>query len=187
MKKLISCKPIIKWRIAVEFFEPKIKQPIPLEKVRICFRVHKKFSKEKYAKDIKFNIENESVFYGFYETLNLNYFEVYIFIQQALIDRILLNKKVSNKTLILATNFESTRTIDLVGEKIKYYTDDEAEAILSNSASGDRNYFDYEETFAYRESNFIFKDIHSLWKALNPEKHKTITFEQFEKVIISLS
>jgi hypothetical protein len=94
----------------------------------------------------------------------------------------MLNKKVNNKTLILATNFESTRIIDLVGEKVKYYIDDEAEAILSNSASGDRNYFESEESYIYRESNFIFQDIHSFWKALNPEKTKTINFEKFEKV-----
>ena len=60
----------------VEFFEPKIKQPVAPEKVRLFFRIHKKFAKEKYSKDIWFNIENEAVFYKFNETMNLNHFEV---------------------------------------------------------------------------------------------------------------
>lgn len=66
----------ITFRIDIEFFEPKIKQPVPLEKVKIFFKIHKKYSKEKYSRDIWFNIENEAVFYKFYDSLNLNYFEV---------------------------------------------------------------------------------------------------------------
>lgn len=98
----------------VEFFEPKNKQPVPLEKVRLYFRIHKKFAKDKYSKEITFNIENEAVNYKLFETLNMNYFEVPIIqIIQSLLDRIMLNKKVSNKTMILATNFESTRIIDV--------------------------------------------------------------------------
>jgi len=39
-----------------------------------------------------------------------------------------------------------------------------------------------DENFAYRDSDIIFKDISSLWKALNPSAEKTITYEQFERL-----
>lgn len=89
--------------------------------------------------------------------------------------------------MILATNFESTRIVDvtkifyfqLVGEKSKFYTDEEAENILSNN---DSEYFSSDENFVYRETNILYQDIHILWKALNPEKTKTITYQQFERV-----
>lgn len=67
----------------------------------------------------------------------------------------------------------------IVGQKIKYYTDDEAENILSNN---DSEYFATDENFVYRETNLLFQDIHILWKALNPERTKTINYQQFERV-----
>ena len=67
----------------------------------------------------------------------------------------------------------------IVGQKIKYYTDDEAENILSNN---DSEYFATDENFVYRETNLLFQDIHILWKALNPERTKIINYQQFERV-----
>ena len=67
MRKLILCMSFLNPSFVVEFFEPKNKQPVPLEKVRLYFRIHKKFAKDKYSKEITFNIENEAVNYKLFE------------------------------------------------------------------------------------------------------------------------
>lgn len=88
----------------MEFYEPKVKKPVPEQIARLIFRVPKK---EKFdINELTFKIENESLPYPFVESINHEYLPL-------LIDRIIANKLKSSKTLILTTTFESTRNIQV--------------------------------------------------------------------------
>lgn len=150
----------------VEFFEPQNKKPVPPQKVKITF----KFNKKLHDEDLLFQIENESVFYPFYESINLNYFET-------LLDRVVNNKNQSSKALLLQTNFESTRMLNLVGENLKLYTIDEEEDILSNNKS---EYFHTDFKFKQLDIKEIDKLIKLLWKTLTNNNTEDLNLNSFK-------
>ncbi len=117
-----------------------------------------------------FQIDNESVYFPMFDSMNLNYFE-------SLLDRIVLNKDRSNRTILLHTYFESTRLLQLNGENIKLYTVDEEENIFSNNQS---EYFLSEDQFNFLATNDIDNYIKLLWKTLNTENLDNIKLNQFK-------
>lgn len=118
---------------------------------------------------IDFQIDNESVYFPMFDSLNLNYFE-------SLLDRIVLNKDRANKTLLLHTYFESTRLLQLNGDKIKLFTIEEEENIFSNNQC---DYFMSEHQFHFLSTQEIDNYIKLLWKTLNTENSDLLKLEQF--------
>ena len=141
--------------IPVEFYECKNKLPVPEHKVVVIFKILRTLKKE----SIFFQIENESVSYPLFSSINLSYFE-------SIIDRVLLDKYKTSQALYLQSNFESTRILNLNGETKKLYTIIDDENIFINNKS---------EYYKYEGIDFNFKtpsieDIHRLirvlWKTL---------------------
>ena len=141
--------------IPVEFYECKNKLPVPEHKVVVIFKILRTLKKE----SIFFQIENESVSYPLFSSINLSYFE-------SIIDRVLLDKYKTSQALYLQSNFESTRILNLNGETKKLYTIIDDENIFINNKS---------EYYKYEGVDFNFKtpsieDIHRLirvlWKTL---------------------
>jgi len=153
-------------RLAIEFFEPENKKPVPEQKIKLNFKIPLDLDNTK----IVFQIDNESVYFPMFDSMNLNYFE-------SLLDRIVLNKDRSNRTMLLHTYFESTRLLQLNGEKIKLYTVDDEENIFSNNQS---EYFQSEDQFNFLATNDIDNYIKLLWKTLNTENLDNIKLEQFK-------
>ena len=91
--------------IPVEFYECKNKIPVPEHKVIVIFKIMRSLSKD----GIFFQIENESVSYPLFKSINLSFFE-------SIIDRVLLDKYKTSQALHLQSNFESTRILNLNGE-----------------------------------------------------------------------
>ena len=91
--------------IPVEFYECKNKIPVPEHKVVVIFKILRTLNKD----GIFFQIENESVSYPLFKSINLSYFE-------SIIDRVLLDKYKTSQALHLQSNFESTRILNLNGE-----------------------------------------------------------------------
>ena len=96
-----------------------------------------------------------------------------------MIDRIIKNKEKSSQSLLLHTNYESTRILTLTGEKLKLYTIEEEENILTNNNS---EYFRYEGQFKELDTDTIEKIIRLMWKALNDEKSEKIGLDKFNYV-----
>jgi hypothetical protein len=67
----------------------------------------------------------------------------------------------------------------LTGEKIKLYTIEEEENILTNNNS---EYFRYEGQFKELDTDSVEKIIRLMWKALNDEKTEKIQLEKFNYV-----
>ena len=110
--------------IPVEFYECKNKLPVPEHKVIVIFKVNRTLRKD----EIYFQIENESVSYPLFSSINLSYFE-------SIIDRVLLDKYKTSQALHLQSNFESTRILNLNGELKKLYTILDEENIFLNNKS----------------------------------------------------
>lgn len=141
--------------IPVEFFERKNKLPIPEYKVEFLFKVGKSLKKS----ELSFQIENESVYYPLFNSLNLSYFE-------SLIDRVLLDKYKLSKALHLQTNFELSRILNLNGETKKLYTIEEDEQIFTNNKSDYYSYDGVDLTFSVPDVEEIDKLIKIMWKTL---------------------
>ena len=77
-------------------------------------------------KELSFQIENESVFYSVFSSININYFENLLY-------RVMNNKEKMTQKLLLHSNFESSRILKLNGDQVKLYTVEEDEDILSNN------------------------------------------------------
>ena len=105
-----------------------------------------------------------------FDSINLNYFE-------SLIDRIILNKDRGNKTILLHTHFESTRLLQLNGDKIKLFTIEDEENIFSNNQS---DYFINDDQFLFLSTQEIDNYIKVLCKALNTENLETLKLEEFK-------
>lgn len=105
-----------------------------------------------------------------FDSINLNYFE-------SLIDRIILNKDRGNRTILLHTYFESTRLLQLNGDKIKLFTIEDEENIFSNNQS---DYFINDDQFLFLSTQEIDNYIKVLWKALNAENLETLKLEEFK-------
>ena len=141
--------------IPVEFFERKNKLPIPEYKVEFLFKVGKSLKKS----ELSFQIENESVYYPLFNSLNLSYFE-------SLIDRVLLDKYKLSKALHLQTNFELSRILNLNGETKKLYTIEEDEQIFTNNKSDYYSYDGVDLSFSVPDVEEIDKLIKIMWKTL---------------------
>ena len=141
--------------IPVEFFERKNKLPIPEFKVEFLFKVGKSLKKS----ELSFQIENESVYYPLFNSLNLSYFE-------SLIDRVLLDKFKLSKALHLQTNFELSRILNLNGETKKLFTIEEDEQIFTNNKSDYYKYDGVDLNFNVPKVEEIDKLIKIMWKTL---------------------
>ena len=141
--------------IPVEFFERKNKLPIPEFKVEFLFKVGKSLKKS----ELSFQIENESVYYPLFNSLNLSYFE-------SLIDRVLLDKFKLSKALHLQTNFELSRILNLNGETKKLFTIEEDEQIFTNNKSDYYKYDGVDLNFNVPNVEEIDKLIKIMWKTL---------------------
>ena len=141
--------------IPVEFFERKNKLPIPEFKVEFLFKVGKSLKKS----ELSFQIENESVYYPLFNSLNLSYFE-------SLIDRVLLDKFKLSKALHLQTNFELSRILNLNGETKKLFTMEEDEQIFTNNKSDYYKYDGVDLNFNVPNVEEIDKLIKIMWKTL---------------------
>ena len=141
--------------IPVEFFERKNKLPVPEHKVVFIFKINRTLKKE----DISFQIENESVFYPLFDSINLKFTE-------SLIDRVLLDKYRMSKALYLQTNFESTRILNLNGETKKLYTIEDDENIFTNNRSDYYKYEGVDLEFKVPHLNEIDKLTKTIWKTL---------------------
>jgi hypothetical protein len=167
-KVTIGKANIYPFSIQIDFFEPEIKKPVPLQKVKLFFKIPMNLKDVQ----ISFQIENEAVYYPLFDSVNLNFFET-------LLDRITRDKDKSAKSLLLHTNFESTRILSLTGDNLKLYTVDEEESILTNNNS---EYFRCFYDFSSFDTDDIEKAIQNLWKALNVEKAEKITINEFKFV-----
>ena len=158
--------------IPVEFYERKNKLPFPGNKIVVIFKILITLQKD----GIFFQIENESVSYPLFNSINLSYFE-------SIIDRVLLDKYKTSKALYLQSNFESTRILNLNGEIKKLYTILDEENIFSNNKS---EYYRYEGVYLNFKTPTI-DDIHRLirilWKTLvaNDLKPMSTVIEEFKK------
>ncbi len=162
--------------IPVEFFERKNKLPVPEHKVVFIFKINRTLKKE----DISFQIENESVFYPLFDSINLKFTE-------SLIDRVLLDKYRMSKALYLQTNFESTRILNLNGETKKLYTIEDDENIFTNNRSDYYKYEGVDLEFKVPHLNEIDKLTKTIWKTLVandiplPKEHKEKKVETTKK------
>jgi hypothetical protein len=141
--------------IPVEFFERKNKLPVPEHKVTFIFKINRTLKKD----DISFQIENESVYYPLFDSINLKFTE-------SLIDRVLLDKYRISKALYLQTNFESTRILNLNGETKKLYTIEDDENIFTNNNSDYYKYEGIDLNFKVPHINEIDKLTKTIWKTL---------------------
>ncbi len=141
--------------IPVEFFERKNKLPVPEYKVVFIFKINRTLKKE----DISFQIENESVFYPLFDSINLKFTE-------SLIDRVLLDKYRMSKALYLQTNFESSRILNLNGETKKLYTIEDDENIFTNNRSDYYKYEGVDLNFKTQSLDDIDKLTKIIWKTL---------------------
>ena len=158
--------------IPVEFYECKNKRPIPEHKVIIIFKVGRNLDK----KHIFFQIENESVSYPLFSSINLSYFE-------SIIDRVLLDKYKTSQALHLESNFESTRILNLNGETKKLYTILDKENIFLNNKSEYYRYEGVDLNFKIRTDDEILKSIKILWKTLvaNDLKPMSVIIDELKK------
>ena len=141
--------------IPVEFFERKNKLPVPEHKVIFIFKINRTLKKD----DISFQIENESVYYPLFDSINLKFTE-------SLIDRVLLDKYRMSKALYLQTNFESTRILNLNGETKKLYTIEDDENIFTNNKSDYYKYEGVDLNFKVPNLEEIDKLTKTIWKTL---------------------
>ena len=158
--------------IPVEFYECKNKIPIPEHKVVIIFKVFRSLKKN----PIFFQIENESVSYPLFSSINLSYFE-------SIIDRVLLDKYKTSQALYLQSNFESTRILNLNGETKKLYTILDEENIFLNNKSDYYRYEGVDLTFKIPNEEEILKLIKILWKTLvaNDLKPMSVIIDELKK------
>ena len=141
--------------IPVEFYECKNKLPVPEHKVVVIFKILRVLNKE----GIFFQIENESVSYPLFSSINLSYFE-------SIIDRVLLDKYKTSQALYLQSNFESTRILNLNGETKKLYTIIDDENIFLNNKSEYYRYEGVDLNFKTPSIDDIHRLIKILWKTL---------------------
>ena len=141
--------------IPVEFYERKNKLPVPEHKVVVIFKIMRNLKKE----GVFFQIENESVSYPLFESINLAYFE-------SIIDRVLLDKYKTSQALFLQSNFESTRILNLNGETKKLYTILDEENIFLNNKSEYYRYEGVDLNFKTPTIEDIDRLIKVLWKTL---------------------
>ena len=158
--------------IPVEFYECKNKLPVPTHKVVVIFKIMRTLQKD----GIFFQIENESVSYPLFNSINLSYFE-------SIIDRVLLDKYKTSQALYLQTNFESTRILNLNGETKKLYTILDEENIFLNNKSEYYRYEGVDLNFKIPTIEEIHKLIRVLWKTLvaNNLKPMSTVIEEFKK------
>jgi hypothetical protein len=67
----------------------------------------------------------------------------------------------------------------LTGEKLKLYTIEEEENILTNNNS---EYFLYDDKFKELDTDSVEKIVRLMWKSLNDEKSEKIAIEKFKYV-----
>ena len=158
--------------IPVEFYECKNKLPVPEHKVMVIFKILRKLQKE----GIFFQIENESVSYPLFNSINLSYFE-------SIIDRVLLDKYKTSQALYLQSNFESTRILNLNGETKKLYTILDEENIFLNNKSEYYRYEGVDLNFKTPSIDDIHRLIKVIWKTLvaNNLKPMSTVIEEFKK------
>ena len=158
--------------IPVEFYECKNKLPVPEHKVIVIFKVNRTLRKD----EIYFQIENESVSYPLFSSINLSYFE-------SIIDRVLLDKYKTSQALHLQSNFESTRILNLNGELKKLYTILDEENIFLNNKSEYYRYEGIDLNFKTPSVDDIMRLVKVMWKTLvaNNLKPMSTVIEEFKK------
>ena len=158
--------------IPVEFYECKNKLPVPEHKVVVIFKVLRTLNKD----GIFFQIENESVSYPLFKSINLSFFE-------SIIDRVLLDKYKTSQALHLQSNFESTRILNLNGEVKKLYTILDEENIFLNNKSEYYRYEGVDLNFKTPTIEDILRLVKVIWKTLvaNNLKPMSTVIEEFKK------
>ena len=158
--------------IPVEFYECKNKLPVPEHKVVVIFKVHRNLNKD----GIFFQIENESVSYPLFKSINLSFFE-------SIIDRVLLDKYKTSQALHLQSNFESTRILNLNGEVKKLYTIVDEENIFLNNKSEYYRYEGVDLNFKTPTIDDILRLVKVIWKTLvaNNLKPMSTVIEEYKK------
>ena len=158
--------------IPVEFYECKNKLPVPEHKVVVIFKILRTLQKD----GLFFQIENESVSYPLFNSINLSYFE-------SIIDRVLLDKYKTSQALYLQSNFESTRILNFNGETKKLYTILDEENIFLNNKSEYYRYEGVDLNFKTPSIDDIHRLIRILWKTLvaNDLKPMSTIIEEFKK------
>ena len=158
--------------IPVEFYECKNKLPVPEHKVVVIFKVLRTLNKD----GIFFQIENESVSYPLFKSINLSFFE-------SIIDRVLLDKYKTSQALHLQSNFESTRILNLNGEVKKLYTILDEENIFLNNKSEYYRYEGVDLNFKTPTIDDILRLVKVIWKTLvaNNLKPMSTIIEEFKK------
>ena len=158
--------------IPVEFYECKNKLPVPEHKVVVIFKILRTLQKD----GIFFQIENESVSYPLFNSINLSYFE-------SIIDRVLLDKYKTSQALYLQSNFESTRILNLNGETKKLYTILDEENIFLNNKSEYYRYEGVDLNFKTPTIDDIHRLIRVLWKTLvaNDLKPMSTVIDEYKK------
>ena len=158
--------------IPVEFYECKNKLPVPEHKVVVIFKVLRTLQKD----GIFFQIENESVSYPLFKSINLSFFE-------SIIDRVLLDKYKTSQALHLQSNFESTRILNLNGELKKLYTILDEENIFLNNKSEYYRYEGVDLNFKTPSIDDILRLVKVIWKTLvaNNLKPMSTIIEEYKK------
>ena len=158
--------------IPVEFYECKNKLPVPEHKVVVIFKVNRSLDKD----GVFFQIENESVSYPLFKSINLSYFE-------SIIDRVLLDKYKTSQALHLQSNFESTRILNLNGETKKLYTILDEENIFLNNKSDYYRYDGVDLNFKIPTIDDILRLVKVMWKTLvaNNLKPMSTIIEEYKK------
>jgi Ca2+-binding EF-hand superfamily protein len=158
--------------IPVEFYECKNKLPVPEHKVVVIFKVNRSLNKD----GVFFQIENESVSYPLFKSINLSYFE-------SIIDRVLLDKYKTSQALHLQSNFESTRILNLNGETKKLYTILDEENIFLNNKSDYYRYDGVDLNFKIPSIDDILRLVKVMWKTLvaNNLKPMSTIIEEYKK------
>ena len=158
--------------IPVEFYECKNKIPVPEHKVVVIFKILRTLNKD----GIFFQIENESVSYPLFKSINLSYFE-------SIIDRVLLDKYKTSQALHLQSNFESTRILNLNGEVQKLYTILDEENIFLNNKSDYYRYDGVDLHFKTPTVEDILRLVKVMWKTLvaNNLKPMSTIIEEYKK------
>ena len=158
--------------IPVEFYECKNKLPVPEHKVVVIFKVNRNLNKD----GVFFQIENESVSYPLFNSINLSYFE-------SIIDRVLLDKYKTSQALHLQSNFESTRILNLNGETKKLYTILDEENIFLNNKSDYYRYDGVDLNFKIPSIDDILRLVKVMWKTLvaNNLKPMSTIIEEYKK------
>lgn len=155
--------------INVKFNEPTNKTPITPFEVQLTFKVPKNHDIDQ----LTFNIKNESLFFPYNSSINLDFLPT-------IIDRITNNKYKISQLFMLHTNFETTRIVSKTGDLFKYYTIDEEENIFTNNNS---DFFKEKFYFGPLETNDLSNILKNLWKYLS-NKENFITFEEFKNLFI---